>query len=153
MKKRILAYAVIILSVVYFYSSESLADGPRPLIDRIEIKPLESIYGIHLIQYETTHRRNFIIDLDDQSMIYVGDGDIEFEPNGNIINRWKKSYFNKGGAFWYDLMRDPKGNPIAVLDMPNATDCYEGDDLKKFHESITKLLSQQNKDKFCVWQK
>ena len=150
MNKRILAYAVIILSVVYFYSSESLADGPRPLIDRIEIKPLETIYGIHLIQYETTHIRNFIIDLDNQSMTYVGDGGIDFEPNGNIINRGAKSYFKTGGAFWYDLKRDSKGKPIAVLDAPNATNCYG---VERFFETITKLLAQQGKDKLCVWVK
>ena len=150
MNKRILAYAVIILSVVYFYSSESLADGPRPLIDRIEIKPLESIYGIHLIQHETTHKRNFIIGLDDQSMTYIGDGDIEFEPNGSIINRGAKSYFKTGGAFWYDLKRDSKGNPIAVIDAPNATNCYG---VKSFYEKISKLLAKQGKDKLCVWEK
>ena len=150
MSKRILAYAVIILSVVYFYSSESLADGPRPLIDRIEIKPLETIYGIHLIQHETTHKRNFIIALDDQSMTYIGDGDVEFESNGNIINRGAKSYFKTGGAFWYDLKRDSKGNPIAVLDVSNATNCYG---LESFFETIAKLLAQQGKDKLCVWVK
>ena len=129
------------------------ADGSTPLIERVEIKPLANIYGIHLIQYETTHRRNYIIDLKDSSMTYIGDGDVEFMPNGNIINRFKKSYFNNGGAFWSDLIRDPTGKVIKIIDRADANNCYEGEALNNFDVSITKIMHAQGKAKICVWEK
>lgn len=131
----------------------SYADGPRPLVERVEIKSLENIYGIHLIQYETTHRRNYIIDFDNASMTYIGDGDVEFTPNGNIINRFKKSYFTNGGAFWYDLIRNPTGNVIQILDREDANNCYKEKDLINFDISITKILKAQGKNELCVWEK
>ena len=140
----------IIFSCIPFLS---FADGPRPLIERVEIKPLANIYGIHLIQHETTHRRNYIIDLNNASMTYIGDGDVEFMPDGNIINRFKKSYFNNGGAFWYDLIRDSTGSVIEILDRADANNCYEGEALNNFDHSIKKIMHTQGKEKLCVWEK
>ena len=41
MKKRILAYAVIILSVVYFYSSDALADNSESVLVSCSLPPLD----------------------------------------------------------------------------------------------------------------
>jgi len=152
--KRILEIMIIrLITTLALLSGTSIADGPRPLIQRLELRPLENIYGAHLIQYESTHRRNYILDLDNGSMSYIGDGDIEIKQDGTIINRFKKSYFNQGGAFWYDLKRDLKGIPIEVIDRNDATNCYEGEELEQFDDSIITLLEKQKKKTFCVWEK
>jgi len=132
----------------------SFADGPLPFFERLELKNIDGVddQKVQLILNETTHKRNYILDLDKVEIDYVGDGDIEFS-NGKIINRWKKAYFVGGGAFWYDVERDFKGKLLRVIDHSKANDCFNSDEFKVFHDELSKQLQLQGEDQFCVWQK
>lgn len=61
MSKRILAYAVIILSVVYFYSSESLAEERSDILLSCSLPPLD----IKIMKDWSIIAKNDIDDLED----------------------------------------------------------------------------------------
>ena len=96
----------------------------------------------------TTHRRNFILNKTLGKLGYFPNGDLEFFE-GAVIVRFQKSYFEGGGAFWYDSKRDYSGNVIEYLDRGDGK-CF---DSNKFYKIMKTKLISMGKTQLCVFVK
>ena len=93
----------------------------------------------------TTHRRNLILNRTFGKLVNFPNGDLEF-LEGAVIVRSQKSYFEGGGAFWYDSKRDYSGNIIEYLDRVDGK-CF---DSNKFYKTMKRKLISMSKTQLCV---
>jgi len=69
----------------------------------------------------------------------------EFDSD-SVIVRKKKSYFETGGAFWYDIRVDYTGELIQFIDVENGT-CLE---IKDLPMPLRSKLTNNERKKLCV---
>ncbi len=92
-----------------------------------------------------SHTRNLILNIKQETLSMLPNGDFEFEKN-SILVKGQKSYLKGGGAFWYDSKRNIDGDLIEFVDVKSGV-CIPKD---KFYEQIEKLLNKAGKDELCV---
>jgi hypothetical protein len=110
-----------------------------------------SLINENLISFKvlmSTHQRNFILNKTLGKLSSLPNGDLEF-VEGAVIIRFQKSYFEGGGAFWYDSKRDYSGNIIQYLDRGDGK-CF---DSKNFYKSMKRKLISMGKTQLCVFVK
>ena len=95
----------------------------------------------------STHRRNYFFDINTKRFTSLPNGKIEFKKD-HILVKGQKSYFEGGGAFWFDSKRNYSGEIIELISKDNTCE-----DITMFHESIQKAMKKQRLQKFCVWTK
>ena len=95
----------------------------------------------------STHRRNYFFDINTKRFTSLPNGELEFKKD-HILVKGQKSYFEGGGAFWFDSKRNYSGEIIELISKDNTCE-----DITMFHESIQKAMKKQRLQKFCVWTK
>lgn len=107
-----------------------------------------------LVRQLNTHKRNYIIDFDSMSLTYIGSGEVTPNEDGTLLVRWEKGYFNRGGAYWYDVVKDSNGNLLSVMDHHDANHCIPNSEFSILLSSaLTENLNQINATNFCVYVK
>ena len=95
----------------------------------------------------STHRRNYFFDINTKRFTSLPNGELEFIKD-HILVKGQKSYFEGGGAFWFDSKRNYSGKIIELISEGNTCD-----DITRFHVSIQKAMKKQGLQEFCVWTK
>jgi len=91
-----------------------------------------------------THRQNYIFDINTKLFIKLPNGELEFKKD-HILVKGQKSFFEGGGAFWFNSERNYSGEIINLIN--NGNSC---EDLAEFNESIQKVMKTQGLREFCV---
>ena len=108
-----------------------------------------TIINKNIIHYEMqmdTHRRNFIVNIENSELISFPNGNLEFHKD-SIIVKEQKSYFKETGPFWYNSKRDYSGNIIEFLDIKDGT-CLS---LDNFNDNLRNKLVEKGKKELCVF--
>ena len=92
----------------------------------------------------STHVRNYVFDTNTKIFTSLPNGAIEFKKD-HILITGQKSYFEGGGAFWFDSKRNYTGEIIDLIS--NGNTC---ENITMFHESIKKAMKKQELKEFCV---
>ncbi len=92
----------------------------------------------------TTHRRNYFFDINTKLFTSLPNGGLEFKKDHMLVNG-QKSYFEGGGAFWFNSKRNYSGEIIELISEGNTCE-----DIMMFHESIQKAMKKQGLQEFCV---
>ena len=92
----------------------------------------------------TTHRRNYFFDINTKLFTSLPNGGLEFKKD-HILVTGQKSYFNGGGAFWFESKRNYSGKIIELISEGNTCE-----DITRFHVSIQKAMKKQGLQEFCV---
>ena len=92
----------------------------------------------------STHRRNYIFDINTKLFTELPDGELEFKKD-HILVKGQKSYFEGGGAFWFDSKRNYSGEIIELIS--EGTTC---EDITRLHVTIQKAMKKQKLKEFCV---
>ena len=92
----------------------------------------------------TTHVRNYIFDINTKLLTSLPDGGLEFKKD-HILVRGQKSYFDGGGAFWFDSKINYAGERIELIN--NGNTCK---DITRFQEWLQKAMKKQGLQEFCV---
>ena len=95
----------------------------------------------------TTHVRNYIFDINTKLFTSLPDGGLEFKKD-HILVKGQKSYFEGGGAFWFDSKINYAGERIELIS--NGDTCR---DITWFYEWLQKAMMKQGLLEFCVWTK
>ncbi len=95
----------------------------------------------------STHRRNYFFDINTKLFTSLPDGGLEFKKD-HILVKGQKSYFEGGGAFWFDSKINYAGERIELINSGNTCE-----DIIRFYESIQKTMKKQKLKEFCVWTK
>jgi hypothetical protein len=94
----------------------------------------------------TTHRRNYFFDINTKLFTELPDGGLEFKKD-HILVKGQKSYFEGGGAFWFDSKINYAGERIELIS--NGDTCR---DLTWFYEWLQKTMMKQGLQEFCVFE-
>ena len=92
----------------------------------------------------TTHVRNYIFDINTKLFTSLPNGGLEFKKD-HILVTGQKSYFEGGGAFWFDSKRNYSGEIIELISEGNTCE-----DITRFYVSIQKAMMKQGLLEFCV---
>ena len=92
----------------------------------------------------STHRRNYFFDINTKLFTELPDGGLEFKKDHILVNG-QKSYFEGGGAFWFESKRNYSGKIIELINEGNTCE-----DITRFHETIQKAMKKQKLKEFCV---
>ena len=92
----------------------------------------------------TTHRRNYFFDINTKLFTSLPNGGLEFKKD-HILVKGQKSYFEGGGAFWFDSKRNYSGKIIELIS--NGNTCR---DITWFQEWLQKAMIKQGVLEFCV---
>jgi hypothetical protein len=92
----------------------------------------------------TTHVRNYIFDINTKLFTSLPNGGLEFKKDHILVNG-QKSYFEGGGAFWFESKRNYSGKIIELISEGNTCE-----DITRFHETIQKAMKKQKLKEFCV---
>ena len=92
----------------------------------------------------TTHVRNYIFDINTKLFTSLPNGGLEFKKD-HILVRGQKSYFDGGGAFWFDSKINYAGERIELIN--NGNTCK---DITRFQEWLQKAMKKQGLQEFCV---
>jgi hypothetical protein len=92
----------------------------------------------------TTHVRNYIFDINTTLFTSLPNGGLEFKKDHILVNG-QKSYFEGGGAFWFESKRNYSGEIIELISEGNTCE-----DITRFHETIQKAMKKQKLKEFCV---
>ena len=95
----------------------------------------------------TTHVRNYIFDINTKLFTSLPDGGLEFKKD-HILVYGQKSYFDGGGAFWFDSKINYAGERIELINSGNTCE-----DITRFQEWLQKAMKKQELQEFCVWTK
>ena len=95
----------------------------------------------------TTHVRNYIFDINTKLFTSLPDGGLEFKKD-HILVKGQKSYFEGGGAFWFDSKINYAGERIELINSGNTCE-----DKTRFQEWLQKAMKKQGLQEFCVWTK
>ena len=95
----------------------------------------------------STHRRNYFFDINTKLFTELPDGGLEFKKD-HILVKGQKSYFEGGGAFWFDSKINYAGERIELIS--NGDTCR---DITWFYEWLQKTMMKQGLQEFCVWTK
>ena len=72
------------------------------------------------------------------------DGGLKFKKD-HILVKGQKSYFDGGGAFWFDSKINYAGERIELINSGNT--CK---DITGFYEGLQKAMKKQGLQDFCV---
>ena len=92
----------------------------------------------------STHRRNYFFDINTKLFTGLPNGELEFKKD-HILVKGQKSYFEGGGAFWFDSKRNYSGEIIELIS--NGNTC---EDITRLHVTIQKAMKRQKLKEFCV---
>ena len=92
----------------------------------------------------STHRRNYFFDINTKLFTELPDGGLEFKKD-HILVKGQKSYFEGGGAFWFDSKINYAGERIELINSGNH--CK---DITRFYEGLQKAMKRQKLKEFCV---
>ena len=92
----------------------------------------------------TTHVRNYIFDINTKLFTSLPNGGLVFKKDHILVNG-QKSYFEGGGAFWFESKRNYSGKIIELISEGNTCE-----DITRFHETIQKAMKKQKLKEFCV---
>ena len=92
----------------------------------------------------STHRRNYFFDINTKLFTELPDGGLEFKKD-HILVKGQKSYFEGGGAFWFDSKRNYSGEIIELISEGNTCE-----DITRLHVTIQKAMKKQKLKEFCV---
>ena len=92
----------------------------------------------------STHRRNYFFDINTKLFTSLPNGELEFKKD-HILVKGQKSYFEGGGAFWFDSKINYAGEKIELINSGNT--CA---DITRFYESLQKAMEKQGLQEFCV---
>ena len=92
----------------------------------------------------TTHRRNYFFDINTKLFTSLPNGGLEFKKD-HILVTGQKSYFEGGGAFWFDSKRNYSGEIIELISEGNTCE-----DITRLHVTIQKAMKKQKLKEFCV---
>ena len=92
----------------------------------------------------TTHVRNYIFDINTKLFTSLPDGGLEFKKD-HILVKGQKSYYEGGGAFWFDSKINYAGERIELINSGNH--CK---DITRFYEGLQKTMMKQGLQEFCV---
>ena len=92
----------------------------------------------------TTHVRNYIFDINTKLFTSLPDGGLEFKKD-HILVKGQKSYYEGGGAFWFDSKINYAGERIELIS--NGDTCR---DITWFYEWLQKAMIKQGVLEFCV---
>ena len=95
----------------------------------------------------STHRRNYFFDINTKLFTELPDGGLEFKKD-HILVKGQKSYFEGGGAFWFDSKINYAGERIELINSGNTCE-----DIIRFQEWLQKAMKKQGLQEFCVWTK
>ena len=95
----------------------------------------------------STHSRNYIFDINTKLFTELPDGGLEFKKD-HILVKGQKSYFEGGGAFWFDSKINYAGERIELINSGNTCE-----DKTRFQEWLQKAMKKQGLQEFCVWTK
>ena len=102
---------------------------------------------IHIRNLMSTHRRNYFFDINTKLFTELPDGGLEFKKD-HILVKGQKSYFEGGGAFWFDSKINYAGERIELINSGNTCE-----DIIRFQEWLQKAMKKQGLQEFCVWTK
>ena len=106
----------------------------------------------HVVVDYSTHDRNYIYNVKDKKLSPIGDGSIEIKDDA-IYRYWAKSYFDGGGAFWYNMKVNYSGEYIELIPVEKDAKCYSIDKFKHMSDEFVSVFKKQKLDKLCVWHK
>ena len=92
----------------------------------------------------STHRRNYFFDINTKLFTELPDGGLEFKKD-HILVKGQKSYFEGGGAFWFDSKINYAGERIELINSGNTCE-----DITRFQEWLQKAMKKQKLKEFCV---
>ena len=92
----------------------------------------------------TTHVRNYIFDINTKLFTSLTDGGLKFKKD-HILVKGQKSYFEGGGAFWFESKRNYSGEIIELISEGNTCE-----DITRFQEWLQKAMKKQKLKEFCV---
>jgi len=92
----------------------------------------------------TTHVRNYIFDINTKLFTSLPNGGLEFKKDHILVNG-QKSYFEGGGAFWFESKRNYSGEIIELISEGNTCE-----DITRLHVTIQKAMKKQKLKEFCV---
>ena len=92
----------------------------------------------------STHRRNYFFDINTKRFTSLPNGELEFIKD-HILVKGQKSYFEGGGAFWFDSKRNYSGEIIELISEGNTCE-----DITRLHVTIQKAMKKQGLETFCV---
>jgi len=92
----------------------------------------------------TTHVRNYIFDINTKLFTSLPDGGLKFKKD-HILVKGQKSYFEGGGAFWFESKRTYSGEIIELISEGNTCE-----DITRFQEWLQKAMKKQGLQEFCV---
>jgi len=95
----------------------------------------------------STHRRNYFFDINTKLFTSLPNGGLEFKKD-HILVTGQKSYFEGGGAFWFDSKINYAGERIELINSGNTCE-----DITRFQEWLQKSMKKQGLQEFCVWTK
>ena len=129
-------------------------------IETLKADPIGDSYSVSeihpeqviLVRQLNSHKRNYLINFDSMSLTYIGSGDVTPNNDGTFLVRWAKAYFNSGGAYWYDVVKDSSGESLSVIDHHAANYCIQNTEFNNMlSPSLLEKLKQQNATEFCVY--
>ena len=106
----------------------------------------------HVIVDYSTHDRNYIYNVKSKTLSSIGDGGVVIEDDV-IYRNGAKSYFDGGGAFWYNIKVDFSGEYLELVNIEKDKKCYSIEKFKHMSNEFIKLFKKQKLDKLCVWHK
>ena len=125
-----------------------LALQSTPSLNQAQYEDVKAeVYDDHwiLVSKEmSTHKRNYMFDIHGENFVMLPNGDITMSPN-HISFKGSKSYFQGGGAFWYDGRVNYKGDLIELIS--SRKNCH---DKSRFGVTIRSLMDKQNIKSLCV---
>ena len=99
---------------------------------------------INLQNLMSTHKRNYIFNVKEKKINFLPNGDLQFKKD-HILVKSQKSYFNEGGAFWFDSKINYSGEIIELTNDGNYCEKKNS-----FNNNIQNAMDRQNLKKLCV---
>jgi len=107
----------------------------------------------HIVNRMSTWRNNYIFHADKNKLVELGVGStLEFEDD-SITKYGVKSYWDGGGAFWYNLRIDYEGNYIELINEEDSDKCYPFEKFNHKNEEFKNIFKEQGLKELCVWHK
>ncbi len=107
----------------------------------------------HIVNRTSTWRNNYIFHADKNKLVELGVGStLEFEDD-SITKYGVKSYWDGGGAFWYNVKIDYEGNFIELINEEDSDKCYPFKKFNHKNEKFKNTFKEQGLKELCVWHK
>ena len=91
----------------------------------------------------SNHSRNYILNLEHMKISYLTDGDVVATGLDRFKAHGKKSYFNGGGAFWFDAIVNERGDILEISTDKTGNECMPLHQLRKISNLALEHVSQK----------